>query len=140
MKKKSNIDKSIDKIVKYQKSLRSIKGFFDGELGDSQVILRHLNRIKRSGSGVSVTDHAVVRFLEREKKFDIEAVRSEILELVKSGRLEFLEEYTEQYIDIANNSSALIIKDGEAETVVTVIERDWSKSISAKDIRKNIKQ
>ena len=36
-----------------------------------------------SGTGVDVSDHALLRYLERVKGIDIEAARAEVIEIVK---------------------------------------------------------
>lgn len=61
----------------------------------------------RARHGFKVTDHAVIRYMEREMRIDIESVREKIIEKSMDGDIN------------------AVVRDG---VIVTVYDRKWSKA------------
>lgn len=78
--------------------------------------------MKRRPRPVIVTDHAVLRYIERRHGLDVEALRAEIAASCATGAA-----YGAHYV-LADGVRYVLRSDGPAAVCVTVLARQWPAS------------
>lgn len=66
-------------LMTLKQHLSAINQQYTKLLDEKKTVLNQVKRLEAENTEIKVTDHALVRYLERVKGFDIEAVRNEIL-------------------------------------------------------------
>lgn len=110
----SQINKKKDTIKALQQECSAVKKQISEESQKLNTLKQKLTSLKRSNKAILITDHALVRFFERVKGYDIEEIKKEILtesvqELIK--KLGTSGEYP------TGNDFSIVLRDGNVVTI-----------------------